>query len=941
LNNRARWKRWKLPPIKQDILVSLDLETTGLNPKSERIIEVGAVKFRGETEIETFSALVNPNRKLSKLILQMTGITQREVDDAPDWDEIKASVMEFVSGAPIIGHNVGFDASFLRSHGVKTNRLYDTMSMAEIALPGGPEYSLVRLSERFGVQHDNPHRALSDALATRDLFLHLAEIIGGYDRAVLEQIQRLGSYSRTPLSDLASRMLETGGAASIRTVHTLSGIDPKEISSRIRSATRTPRIKPHEYKTDENAPSDHVKNIFGESGELERSLPDFEHRPEQIAMAEAVSDAINSERHLVVEAGTGVGKSLAYLIPSALYAAEKGERVVISTNTINLQEQLISKDIPIATSTLNNRGAPIGNICASQLKGRANYLCIKRWQNSIMSTEHNEIESRLLSKILVWLKDTETGDKYELALGQMSRLFNRFSAQGALDCPSNVGPCFLKKARSDASHSNIVIINHALLMSNIAMGGGLLPEHDVLIVDEAHHLESAATSHFGFSVNQFQLENELRSLIGPTGLCSRLTRVISKSDINLLDSSDNRALAITDAVEIAIETSSDIFRLIVEIVADSEQQFELRVTKSVRNQLDVPYQDMDDSLSEVFKQVVGLCEQASRSKEKPDEGLVLDAYSIAESIETARSNLSKAIWRSTLDDDSVYWLRTRPDGRGTTINGAPLDVSKVLRNALFEDHSSVVLTGSTITYENSFKRYRDSIGMEDGEELVLGSPYDYEKNTLVVVPEDLPAPGEPGFAKASANALIDIAKASAGRILVLFTSISALDNAHKSISPVLNPFGIRVIAQGIDGSPARIMRMLAGSTPTIALGTSSLWEGVDLEGESIDVLVMARLPFPVPSDPIVAARSELLEEDGGDSFNDYIIPEAVQRFRQGFGRLIRSQNDRGVFVVLDNRIVRKQYGVKFQKSLPKCNVRRLSVERLSETLGNWRNNTLT
>jgi DNA polymerase-3 subunit epsilon/ATP-dependent DNA helicase DinG len=261
----------------------------------------------------------------------------------------------------------------------------------------------------------------------------------------------------------------------------------------------------------------------------------------------------------------------------------------------------------------------------------------------------------------------------------------------------------------------------------------------------------------------------------------------------------------------------------------------------------------------------------------------------------------------------------------------------VLRNALFESDRSVVLTGATVAYQNSFERYRASIGMEGGEDLVLGSPYDYEKNTLIVVPEDLPAPGESGFAKASAEALIDIAKASAGRVLVLFTSISALDNARKAISPVLNPFGIRVIAQGTDGSPARIMRMLAESTPTIALGTSSLWEGVDLEGESIDVLVMARLPFPVPSDPIVAARSELLE----DGFNDYSIPEAVQRFRQGFGRLIRSQNDRGVFVVLDNRIVRKQYGVKFQKSLPKCNVRRLSVERLSETLGNWRNNTLT
>ena len=465
-----------------------------------------------------------------------------------------------------------------------------------------------------------------------------------------------------------------------------------------------------------------------------------------------------------------------------------------------------------------------------------------------------------------------------------------------------------------------------------------------MIVDEAHHLESAATSHLGFSVNQFQLDNELRRLIGSTGICQRLARVISKLDNNPLDSSENTALALNHAVEIAIKTSSDMFNFAAQIGADSQsysqQQSELRLTDAVRAQpiwsdFEITWENMNTRLLEVSRELVNLCDQASRSKEKSDEGLVLDAHSIVESIQTVASNLREAIPEPKTD--GVYWLRTRPGRRGTTINGAPLDVSDVLRNALFESDRSVVLTGATVAYQSSFERYRASIGMEGGEDLVLGSPYDYEKNTLIVVPEDLPAPGEPGFAKASAKALVDIAKASAGRVLVLFTSISALDNARKTISPVLNASGIRVIAQGTDGSPARIMRMLAESTPTIALGTSSLWEGVDLEGESIDVLVMARLPFPVPSDPIVAARSELLE----DGFNDYSIPEAVQRFRQGFGRLIRSQNDRGVFVVLDNRIVRKQYGVKFQKSLPKCNVRRLSVERLSETLGNWRNNTLT
>jgi DNA polymerase-3 subunit epsilon/ATP-dependent DNA helicase DinG len=287
------------------------------------------------------------------------------------------------------------------------------------------------------------------------------------------------------------------------------------------------------------------------------------------------------------------------------------------------------------------------------------------------------------------------------------------------------------------------------------------------------------------------------------------------------------------------------------------------------------------------------------------------------------------------DKESVYWLRVQSGGRGTNINGAPLDVSSQLGQSLFKEGKPVILTGAAVAYGQNFERYRKSIGMEGGSDLVLGSPYDYETNTLVIVPEDIPEPGSHGYANATTDALIDVARASAGRVLALFTSISALDNARKAITHLLNTSGIKVISQGYDGSPARIMRMLAENEPAIALGTSSLWEGVDLGGASLDALVMARLPFPVPTDPIVAARSEQFE----DGFSDYSIPEAVQRFRQGFGRLIRSRTDRGAFVILDKRIITKNYGVKFQRSLPECTVRRISAERLFPLLESWQNGT--
>jgi len=934
-----------LSGIHEDTLIALDLETTGVNAKSDHIIEVGAVKFQGGEQVDTLSLLVNPQRKLSSFIVGLTGITQSDVDSAPDWEDVKSEVADFIAGVPIIGHNVGFDASFLRSHGVKPDGLYDTMSMAEIALPAGPEYSLGRLSQRFGFLHDNPHRALSDALATRDLFLHLLGIIEKFDRSVIEEIKLLGEKANTPLGALARRIIDGDDSPLLPTSDSLTGIDPKELSQRLRSSSKIPSVEPHKYDQDEKDSQkveDSVDEIFGEGGSLEKSLDGFESRPEQVEMAKAVANAIEEGEHLIVEAGTGVGKSLAYLIPSVLFAIRSGKKVVISTNTINLQEQLIGKDVEITSGALEEYGEKSDRMRAAQLKGRANYVCFKRWQNAVLSTDPNDIESKILSKILVWLRETETGDRSELALGRLTPLFGRFSAQGAIMCPSNEGPCFLRKARNQANASNVVVINHALLMSDIAMGGGLLPDHDVLIVDEAHHLESAATTHLGFSVNQFQLENELRQLTGNRGHLAKLAATISKGVVNALDASTNIAAQATEAVEAAIQNASVMFDLAAEIAASaargSQQQSEIRLTNGVRTQpiwsdLEIAWENANARLLEVAAHIGELCEQASATKDSSAEGLVLDAYAVKDSVEAAVTSLRQAIPEP--EDDSVYWLRAQSGNRGTNINGAPLDVSKKLNQALFEGDRSVILTGATIAYEKSFERYRNSIGLETGNDLVLGSPYDYKKNTLIAVPEDMPAPGDPGFANATADVLIDIAKSSAGRVLVLFTSISALDNARKAISSVLGREGIRVIAQGADGSPARIMRMLAEDGPTIALGTSSLWEGVDLQGASLDALVMARLPFPVPSDPIVAARSEQFE----DGFGEYSIPEAVQRFRQGFGRLIRSRTDRGVFVILDNRIVTKSYGVKFQRSLPRCTVRRVSTERLFPLLESWRDGT--
>ena len=931
-----------MPGINTDTLIALDLETTGTNSSRDQIIEVGAVKFRGGDEIDTLSVLVNPKRKLSSFIVNLTGITQSNVDEAPSWSEVKPRVREFISDLPIVGHNVGFDASFLRSHGVYPGKLYDTMAMAEIALPAGPEYGLEKLSQRFGFMHDNPHRALSDAMATRDLFFYLLDIIEKFDRPVLEQLRIFGAVTGTPLSVLVGHILKTEQFVGLPDVQSLTGVDPKELSRRLRTKITVPSIEPSKCEESTTSISSEVMDIFGQGGSLGTTLKGFESRPEQLEMATAVAKAIENRENLLVEAGTGVGKSLAYLVPSVLHAIRTGSRIIVSTNTINLQEQLIHKDVEITEEALIEYGKSFQQLRVSQLKGRANYLCFKRWHNALLSTEPNVDESRMLSKLLVWMQSTTTGDRAELALGRMTPMFTRYSAQGASMCPANEGPCFLRKARSQANTSNILIINHALLMSDVAMGGGLLPDHDVLVIDEAHHLESAATAHLGFSVNQFQLENDLQQFTGNQGILARLAKAISEGEVKALEASTNIALEGSEAVNQAIENASTMFKIVNEIAqssSESNQPFaELRITSSVRtqpiwDQLEIAWENTNGKLLEVSGHLRTLCEHAAATTNSSTEVLILEANSLLETIESAVVFLREAIPEP--DKESVYWLRVQSGGRGTNINGAPLDVSSQLGQSLFKEGKPVILTGAAVAYGQNFERYRKSIGMEGGSDLVLGSPYDYETNTLVIVPEDIPEPGSHGYANATTDALIDVARASAGRVLALFTSISALDNARKAITHLLNTSGIKVISQGYDGSPARIMRMLAENEPAIALGTSSLWEGVDLGGASLDALVMARLPFPVPTDPIVAARSEQFE----DGFSDYSIPEAVQRFRQGFGRLIRSRTDRGAFVILDKRIITKNYGVKFQRSLPECTVRRISAERLFPLLESWQNGT--
>ncbi len=934
-----------------ETIVSIDLETTGVDPSADAIIEVGAVKFRGGEELGRFSSVVNPYRKLSGFIIDLTGITQEDVDRGADWERVKPMLTEFIGSHAILGHNVGFDAAFLRNNGIKpTGGSYDTSEMARIVMPNGPEYGLGRLSERFELVHDNPHRALSDALATRDLFLILMDKFEELDAGTLEVMQRLGNSSRWTISPLAERILKSMPAERRRAATGPSGIDVRELSTRLRSRSNgqpaASPVHPAASSADSEAPPEGlveaVRAVFAEGGALSSLLPGHEPRPEQEQMADAVAEAIENEANLIVEAGTGVGKSLAYLVPAALHASRTNSRVIVSTNTINLQEQLLNKDLGIVADVLTELDPGAAKIKSAQLKGRANYLCFRRWSYAINSTQPDEREASLLAKLLVWLQETKNGDRSELALGRDGGIFTRFSAQGAVGCPPQEGPCFLRRARSEAATSNVVVINHAMLMSDLAMGGGLLPDHDVLIIDEAHHIQDAATRHLGIAVRQNQLGADLSQALGDNGAISAYGNALQAAGsgniaLNPVPQMMQQAM---DATARASELALEAFAAISEFgrfVSKHMMGNDIRLTDAVRElpEWGAVAETGDNLVTSLGEAAAGIGRMLAR-KDSIDEGAgdesaaVLNLSAVHEAIAAAHDGLRRALIEP--ESGFVYWLSVIGGGRAVEVHGAPLDVSSTLREKLFERDATVILTGATLSYANSFDRISGAIGLDDAGELSLGSPFDYRQAALIAVPEDITEPGGTGYAQGVAAAIESVAKGVRGRTLALFTSNSALEAARKALVETLSPLGIKVIGQGHDGPPHRIMRTLAAEEDVVALGTSSLWEGADLQGAGLDALVMARLPFPVPSDPVFSARNELFE----DGFSEYAVPEAVLRFRQGFGRLIRSKTDRGMFVILDRRILSKGYGRSFQRALPKSTVRRTMIAELEELGRNWK-----
>lgn len=927
-------------------IVALDIETTGLDKNKDAIIEIGAVRFNNRRIEDEYQTLVNPGRGIPEFITGLTGITNAMVYNAPSFEEIAPGLLEFVADLPILGHNVSFDVGFLRAYGAfRYNDTLDTYPMASVLMPSAGRYNLGALAQALNIPLPATHRALDDARVTHALFVQLQERAKDLPIEMLAEIVRLSEQIEDWGADYIFREALKELGREVASGHKRVGF-----SGPIYNSPPPHMDEPREVVEGPLEPMDieEVSSFLERGGAFSRFFPNFEHRDQQVELTQYIASALSGGQHLLAEAGTGTGKSLAYLVPAAMWSLKHNTRVVISTNTINLQDQLVNKDIPNIKEVLGN------GLKSAVLKGRNNYLCPRRLESLRRKGPDSADEMRVMAKMLIWLGESEEGDLSEINItGPAERaVWSRISANDG-GCTTETcikrmgGICPFHRAKQAAQQAHVLVINHALLLADIATGNRVLPEFNYLIVDEAHHIEAATTNALSFRVSQPELERMIRELGGTnSGLLGRMLVIAN----DILDPGQLAALRqlAENATDKAFHFQNSIKNFFIAIDRFLEEQREGRPLGSYNHQerilsstrmvpmwmeVEISWEETSGLLRVLLETLEHVGQALSEMKESGVEELEdqeTNIVNLFRRLGEVEENIEGLVFKPS--ENLIYWVEISARRKQVVLQAAPLHIGNLMEKHLWHNKESVILTSATLTTNGDFDYIKNRLWAWDADTISLGSPFDYESSTMLYIPDNIPEPSDRhGHQRSVERGLIQLAKATGGRMLALFTSYAQLQKTSRNIQKALSDEGIAVFEQGQGASPHALLESFKSAPQAVLLGTRAFWEGVDIPGEDLSVLAIIKIPFAVPSDPIVAARSETFESP----FFEYSIPEAILTFRQGFGRLIRTQQDHGVVVIFDKRVLTKQYGQMFIESLPPCNVQIGGLEDLPRAASEW------
>ncbi|MFB0515906.1 MAG: helicase C-terminal domain-containing protein [Candidatus Neomarinimicrobiota bacterium] len=916
-----------LSRIELDDFVVIDFETTGLDASTCKIIELGAVRFRDGEPAAEFQQLVNPLEPIPTEIVELTNISDDMVTAEPTIEEVGPEFLDFIGGSPLVAHNIRFDLAFLqgvyRALGRPekvTNRLYDTITLSRTFLYHHTGFNLAALCDFYGLEHKEAHRAYNDALNTGLIFVQLVHEAAAYPLPVIQSLLGVQQHVDIPNKHLYVRLADVMASTG----------QTKGLTSSTVEYHRPRATFEHDGRGDDYGPQT-AQVFFGEEGTLAAGWEQFESRPIQAEFSEAVARAFEDGQILVAEAGTGLGKSMAYLLPAVNHAYVHRQPVVVSCYTKYLQDQLFYREIPRLVTILD---APVKAVI---LKGRGNYLCRTRLEFVLANAKRllgpEDCESIL--PIIIWELHTLTGDVDEcpgflshrgLRLWRMLRSERGFCLGNT--CRRHHG-CFLGPIRRAARQASLIVVNHALLIADAAGEVGLLPEDYVLVLDEAHHLPrvttEALTMEFGEGIVRRLCDNYLGSRY------RQIFRKQLRDALQVLDEEKDWYAELQAAARVLQKATANLLEAYVcenQIRVDPDWKYATQLGRYIDPHLefrglDAQVQTTAAALDTLTQMLADTHKLLTKTDMALSESLVND-LELDLSEATVLNMAFKRIAMEEPTGDDVLWreVQARNDQVQVEFRCAPLTVGAFLSGRVFERRPGTVLCSATLQVGTSFDYFRGEAGLDEHfdawpvEEREFPSPFYYSEQCVVLgweTPVDVTDPQYPQQLAELIDVLTDQIER---RLLVLFTSYAQVQAVHAILHPRLFRSQRRLITQFGGSSRRSLLEAFRENPRAILLGTASFWEGIDLPGELLEMLIIARLPFANPTEPVVEARIEYLQEQGYNPFQEYQIPDAITRFRQGFGRLIRTSSDEGLFIIADSRVYRRSYGQLFLDALP-------------------------
>lgn len=941
----------------------LDFETTGTQSVGE-IIQVGLAIIEEDRSVSrVYGSYVKPGTPIPPFITGLTGITDADVADAPELDEMMMELVPLLDDVVLVGHNVAFDFHFLQNALDRCGylpfqgRILDTIDFLKICFPSLTTYQLGAVSAHFKLTHERPHQADSDALATALVLLKCLDEL--YSLPLLT-IQRLNELFAGEDSDLAwyfdgllhEREMETFQPEGELTFHRQLALAVGDWNELV-----PPREEGSGNPLENVSFEDYMAEV---TVRLKDTLPQYETREAQEIMIGEVKTALQEEKHLLIEAGTGTGKSLGYLLPAIYHSVRTDQKVMVSTHTINLQDQLRERDIPLLTTVV-----PFP-FKAAVFKGRGHYLCLRKFEHKINNKDFvgTREETLTAAQMLVWLTQTQSGDDEELNLSGRGGDFWESVASDTDSCLGRSCPwfrkCYYHRAKHEAGIADVVITNHSKLFADVKAGHQLLPAYEHLVIDEAHHLEDVAGKHLGMQMKYFTVAHTLTRLYkdSKSGQLPALRQTLQTSGSeqasewsSVIDRIYPDLLTVKETWDVL---SDKLFGLLPDrsdAAAGEAGQLVSRLHPGKKPRDWEELAALENTLNLTLSDIIRrgdkmLSEMRDTDSQSSSDSLVTDIGGLFKDLASIREQIR--FFMSLNDENVVYWMEGISNYRGKSLQlyAVPVDVSAQLKELFFDKKKSITLTSATLSVDKSFQFMIDNLGLGEAAEqerlmtALLPSPFNYREQALLVIPRDFPSVkgsvGDARFVDKLVHSLAEAAVATKGRMLVLFTSYKMLRQVYDPLKEALATEDIAVLGQGVEGgSRSKLIRRFQDSSAAVLLGTSSFWEGVDIPGDALTCLAIVRLPFQPPNHPLAEAKAELLQAQKKNPFMKLSVPQAVIRFKQGFGRLVRTAQDRGIVIVYDTRVIESYYGKYFLYSLPGPKMEHMLTDQMVPRIEEW------